>query len=323
MRTYLGAFILLAVIVVVGLWQWQRTQQPALITLTGRVGGEKIGFLQDPAVQSVLRKRYGIVLNVQRYGSVEMMTDNSTGQHFLWPASDVNLEYYRDRDGPLAQSHNMFHSPIVLYSWDIVVETLVQSGVAEKRGESYYISDFPALIDMVETRKSWADLGLPQLYGAVKIISTDPAKSNSGNSFAGLLSNLLNQGDTLSTASDALIDQVAAIFQRMGFLEHSSSVLWDKFISQGTGAYPLIVGYENQLIEYRVDNPEVLDLLRQKVRILYPLPTVWSSHPLMALDENGKRLIEALQDPGLQQLAWERHGFRSGLMGAQNDPQVH
>jgi hypothetical protein len=63
--------------------------------------------------------------------------------------------------------------------------------------------------------------------------------------------------------------QVAAIFSRMGFLEHSSGVLWDKFISQGTRAYPLIVGYKNQLIEYSVDNPEVLDLLRQKVRILY------------------------------------------------------
>ncbi len=100
-------------------------------------------------------------------------------------------------------------------------------------------------------------------------------------------------------------------------------MLWDKFISQGMGAYPLIVGYENQLIEYSIDNPQVLDLLRQKVRILYPHPTVWSSHPLMALDENGRRLIEALQDPELQQLAWERHGFRSGLMGSQNDPQVH
>jgi hypothetical protein len=29
-------------------------------------------------------------------------------------------------------------------------------------------------------------------------------------------------------------------------------------------------------------------------------------------------LLEALQDPDIQQLAWERHGFRSGLMGVQN-----
>jgi hypothetical protein len=43
----------------------------------------------------------------------------------------------------------------------------------------------------------------------------------------------------------------------------------------------------------------------------------------MALDDNGKRLIDALQDAELQQCAWDRHGFRSGLMGSQNDPHVH
>ncbi len=218
MRTYLGAFILLVVMVVVVWWQWQRTQQPALVTLTGRVGGEKVGFVQDPAVQAVLRERYGTALNVQRYGSVEMVADDATGQHFLWPASDVNLEYYRERGGKLVQTHNIFHSPIVLYSWDIVVDALAQHGVVEKRGESYYISDFPGLIDMVETRKSWADLGLAQLYGAVKIIPTDPAKSNSGHSFAGLLSNQLNGGNTVSATSNTLMTQVAAIFSRMGFL---------------------------------------------------------------------------------------------------------
>jgi hypothetical protein len=223
----------------------------------------------------------------------------------------------------LVQSRNIFHSPIVLYSWEIVVEALVQNGMVEKRGDTYYISNLSRLIDMVETRKRWADVGLPQLYGTVKIIATDPARSNSGNSFAGLLSNLLNGGDTVAVASETLAVRVAAIFSRMGFLEHSFGVLWDQFISQGMGAYPLIVGYENQLIEYSVDNPEVLDLLRQKVRILYPLPTVWSSHPFMALDDNGKRLIDALQDAELQQRAWDRHGFRSGLMGSQNDPHVH
>ena len=125
----------------VGVWQWQRAKQPALVTLTGRVGGEKMGFLQDPEVQTALRQRYGITLNTQRYGSVEMVMDTAAGQNFLWPASDVNLDYYRERGGPLAQSHNIFHSPIVMYSWDIVVDALMKNGMVEKRGESYYLTD--------------------------------------------------------------------------------------------------------------------------------------------------------------------------------------
>ena len=119
-----------------------------------------------------------------------------------------------------------------------------------------------------------------------------------------------------------LLPRLGSFFARLGFLEHSSGVLWDKFITQGVGAYPLIVGYENQLVEYSMSHPEVLELLRQKVRILYPKPTVWSSHPFMALNHGGERLLHALQDVDIQRLAWERHGFRTGLLGTQNDPKV-
>ena len=76
-------------------------------------------------------------------------------------------------------------------------------------------------------------------------------------------------------------------------------------------------------VEYSMSHPEVLELLRQKVRILYPKPTVWSSHPLHGLTTHGgERLLHALQDADIQRLAWERHGFRSGLLGTQNDPKV-
>jgi len=167
---------------------------------------------------------------------------------------------------------------------------------------------------------------LPQLYGAIRVIATDPAKSNSGNSFSGLLATLMNNGEVV-TASDAqhfatLLSRVQSVFARMGFLEHSSGVLWDKFISQGAGAYPLIVGYENQLVEYSIEHPTTVELLRQQVRTLYPIPTVWSSHPFIALTPNGTRLLEALQDPVPQWLAWEQHGFRSGLQGTRNEPNV-
>jgi hypothetical protein len=42
----------------------------------------------------------------------------------------------------------------------------------------------------------------------------------------------------------------------------------------------------------------------------------------LALDSKGARLLTALEDPTIQQLAWKRHGFRSGLIGVQNDPAV-
>ena len=46
--------------------------------------------------------------------------------------------------------------------------------------------------------------------------------------------------------------------------------------------------------------------------MLYPTPTVWSTHVLLALDENGQKLLDALLDEDLQALAWTKHGFRTG-----------
>ena len=85
---------------------------------------------------------------------------------------------------------------------------------------------------------------------------------------------------------------------------------------------PLTVGYESQIAEYALQHPEAVGLLRQKIVTLYPLPTMWSSHPLIAETAKCNRLIDALQDRDIQKLAWERHGFRSGLIGVTNDPKV-
>ena len=108
-----------------------------------------MGFLRDVEVQELLQDRYGLTVNARKYGSVEMVTQPATGQHFLWPASEVNLDYYRNRGGPVAGSHNVFHSPIVFYSWDIVTEALIKQGIVEKEGTSYYVVDLPELIKLV------------------------------------------------------------------------------------------------------------------------------------------------------------------------------
>ena len=99
MRKWLGLVILVFVAAVVIVWQWQQTRHPPAVTVVGRVGGEKRSFLQNPELQQFLQKRHGITLNVQRYGSVEMVLEPPTGQDFLWPASEVDFEYYRDRGG--------------------------------------------------------------------------------------------------------------------------------------------------------------------------------------------------------------------------------
>ena len=334
MQKFLGFIILLVVAGVAAVFLLDKEQledagtlvpslgsKKAEITLVGRAGSEKIDFLQSEKIKDLLLD-HGLEVDARKAGSVEMMRETA-GQDFLWPASQVNVESFSNAGGRFLASENIFNSPIVLYSWDIVTDALIKVGIVEHREGINYIVDLPRLLTMITERKDWKDIGLNQLYGKMIIRTTDPTKSNSGNMFAALVANTLNNGEVVTAGTiDNVLPEVKKLYARLGHMEHSSAVLFNMFLQQGVGAYPLIVGYENQLVEYSLVHRDHLELLKARVRILYPVPTIWATHPFIALTENGKKLLKALKDPEVQQFAWEEHGFRSGLMGVENDPAV-
>jgi hypothetical protein len=138
--------------------------------------------------------------------------------------------------------------------------------------------------------------------------------------FAALLATLLNDGDVPDDAAvEKQLPAIQQFFGRMGYMEGSSADLFKQFLNTGVGANPMIVGYENQMIEYSLEHSDQIALLQQSVRVIYPQPTMWSGHPLIALTPNGQKLLDALKDREIQRLAWERHGFRSGLLGVENE----
>lgn len=293
-------------------------------TVKGLIGSEKTGFLENEQVRKVLRNRFGIVVDYAKAGSIEMVRGSVASDiDFLWPSSQVALELYRmTRDNASVKSEIIFSSPIVLYSWDIVSDALATQGIVTKEKDTYFISDFKKLLTMDTGNTKWAEIGLPELYGRITITSTDPNKSNSGMLFAGLMANVLN-GDVVDEAAlTPLLPRVRGFFARLGFMENTTGVLFEQYLRTGVGSYPLIVGYENQIVEFSLQHGDVWPKVKEKMRILYPVPTVWSSHPLISLSPRGTKLMEALKDPEIQKIAWEQHGFRTGLVGVQNDPRL-
>lgn len=103
----------------------------------------------------------------------------------------------------------------------------------------------------------------------------------------------------------------------------SSGDIFENFLKQGMGARPIIVGYENQMIEFLVENAQYADLIRQKIRTIYPEPTIFASHPLISLKPECKRLVEALQDPEVQHIARRDHGFPHRAAGDRERPRRH
>jgi len=294
----------------------------APVTAHGIIGSEKANLLDDPEIRTILREKYGLAVDYRKAGSLQIAQGKVTDQDFLWPSGQYPKEVYERDHGAAQKTDVTFSSPLVMYAWTPVTQALTGAGIVEQTDGVYY-ADMPKLLAAINDNKSWREIGLTQVGGKVLVYTTDPTKSNSGNLFAGLLANTLNGGAVVEDGTiGAVLPGVTGFYGRLGYTTDSSGFLFDQFLSQGLGAYPLIVGYENQLIEYSVEHPEYRDVLLQQVNILYPRPTTWATHTMMALNPTGERLLEALKDPAIQKIAWERHGFRTGLLGVQSDPAV-
>ncbi|MCX7842641.1 MAG: substrate-binding domain-containing protein [Clostridia bacterium] len=294
------------------------------VTLKGLVGGEKIGFLEDPQVKKILKAKYGITIDYSKAGSLDMIKEEGEND-FLFPSSQIALEIFKaSKAQKIVKSAVIINSPIVFYSWDIVVNALEKEGVVTRKDKTLYVSNFQKLTDMIMEGKKWNDIGIGE-FGknkSVTVISTDPTRSNSGNMFTALLAGILNDGVIDNSNVEAIIPKLKQFYSKQGFLQNSSSDLFNQYLITGPGANPIIAGYESQIIEYSRENPKAWQTIKDKVRILYPVPTVWSAHPVIVLKPSASKLIAALEDKDIQKIAWEKHGFRTGVAGIDNDISV-
>ena len=219
-----------------------------LTLVEGYLGWEKKGFFQDEEVQAILASEYGLDVGISKKGSIEMVTEPTNGQDYLFPSNRIATELYRSRTG--TGSETIFFSPIVVYTWDSLVDDLQNTGLVEVRDGIHYI-DTNKLVTSIEAGTTWQEAGGRQLQGPIKVRSTNPAKSSSGNLFSALVFSTMTEQYPPSTrnVTPETTERLQEFFRNMGLLESSSSDLFEKFLTLGRSSYPLTVGYESQLIE--------------------------------------------------------------------------
>jgi hypothetical protein len=319
------AGLAILVLVFVSALVYQTLLGPKLkkIVIDGYLGGEKSGLFEDERFTGAMLKKYALAIHYKKAGSIDMISAPLEGMDYLFPSSYTALELYRQKYGSAyKRAEVVFNSPIVLYTRKTVAEAFKKQGWAHTEDETEYI-DLIKLIDAVLADTKWSGIGLDELYGNMYILSTDPLKSNSGNMFAGLVANMLNHGEVASGESlETNGEELKRFFSKLGYLESSSSDLFNSFLKTGIGAKPLIVGYESQILEFSVEHPEDWGYVKDDMVVLYPEPTVWSAHPFIALTGNGERVIDALLEEEIQALAWETHGFRTGIASGQAADRV-
>lgn len=315
-RFQIGLFLLLVVSAVIGIWQALPKQEP-VITVIGTGGASKAGLFADPEVKRILEDKYKIAVTYKTLGGLASVC-GLPPQDFLWPGTENSVEEFEKCAKTKPKVDKFLSAPLVFYSWVEFTDALVQENWVEARNGVYYITDMPAFTKILIERKRWTELGLDgyDKLAKVEVIPSDPTQSDSGLMFAALMANMLLGGSVADTTTiGQVLPEVKGYYDSLGNLPTKTGDLFNAYLVKRT---PMIVAYESQLQDYvngqqAIGRKEPCNDLKE-TRMIYPSPTVWASHPLIAETPNGERLQQALKDPEILKIAWERHGFRTGLI---------
>ncbi|WP_124057838.1 substrate-binding domain-containing protein [Vaginisenegalia massiliensis] len=312
----IGALILVVTMMAIAGFLFFQQGQPKQVELRGLVGGEKIPWLENTEVQKIAKKKYGVTYDIRKEGSIEMVQPGVYQDYdYLFPSSQFPADLFKANGGQAKVDEIILNTPIVLFSRKPVVEALTKAGYVSQKDGVHYV-DMKKLALAIKEGKSWQSIGLGQLYGDILVDTTDPNASNSGNMFLGLLANSLNDNKPVTAENlEAIKDDVKQIYGKLGYSQTSSADLFNQFLQQGMGAFPLIAAYESQLLEFSISKPDVYNQIKDDIVILYPTPTVWSSHVFIGLNDDSRQFQKALLDPEVQKIAWEQHGFRTVVAG--------
>ncbi len=303
-RFLVGLAFLLAAVAVI--WVYNDTRSEPVMTVKGYTGGSKAILLNNPDVKAILRDKYHLQVDFTPRGGLDKDRELSD---FSWQGTELAVEQYQEEHGGKATYDSLLLSPVVMYSWEPVAEGLVQTGFVEKRADGVYYADMEKFVPALIEHKLVLPGGQPGTQAIMAYIS-DPTKAETGLNFAAMLAK------TLQTVKGEKFDEtfpaIKTYVDELGFKPLRTIDLFKQCLGKGMGACPIFVAYENNLPDFAGEHDVGCDDLKQ-LRAIYPVPTIWATHPMIAITPGGKELLIAMRDRDIQKIAVEKHGFRSVL----------
>ncbi len=220
---------------------------------------------------------------------------------------------YTSKGGGIALS-----TPIVIYSWKDVAEKLEAEGIVSIEDGVHYIKDMPKLLNYILEGKKWSDIGL-NLYGSINIASTDPVTSSPGATYYGLLLSIMCENQVNEQTIAENLPKLKEFYEKSGYMNNTPADLFERYLKNGMGAYPMIVDYEKSLIDFATSNPNGFNSVKDDVVVLYPTPTIWNAHCVNTFTDNGEEFYKIFEDSEIGQIAWDKYGFRTGITGGSFD----
>ncbi len=303
-----------------------------LTQVTIATGGGKEDLLADERVNEIIKTKYGLIPIYDSWSNGKLVVNplvrEDGSKYDLMFCSDQRFyDYYRlqpDKSKGEADRYTVLNggltlnTPIVIYSWDKVVDSLIAEGIVTEKEGVCYITDMDKLLEYILEGKKWKDIGL-DLYGSINIASTDPVTSSPGATYYGLLLSIMCGGNVTESAMQEHLPKLKEFYEKSGYMNNTPADLFERYLKTGMGGEPMIVDYEKSIVEFATSNPYGFNQVKDSIRILYPEPTIWNSHCIASFTEEGNKYNEVWKDPEIGQIAWDKYGFRTGVTGGTYD----
>lgn len=332
----LGILVIL-VLIIIGIkffsTNGESIMESNLKTVYVATGGGKENFLADEEVNKIMKKKYGLNVIYDSWSNGKLIKnplvrEDGTKYDVMFCSDQRFYDYYKlAPDTTKGESARYtvqkggltLNTPIVIYSWDTVVDALIEQKIVTEKDGVYYITDMPKLISYILEGKKWKDIGVDMLYGSINIDSTDPVTSSPGATYYGLLLSIMCDGEITDEAVAENLPKLKEFYTKSGYMNNTPADLFELYLKTGVGGKPMIVDYEKSVIDFANSNPDGWEQVKDKMRILYPTPTIWNSHCIASFDEVGDEYYKAYEDKEIQQIAWSKYGFRTGVTGGNYD----
>ena len=303
-----------------------------LTTIKIATGGGKEDFLADEKVNQIIHEKYKLNPIYDGWSNGKLVVNplvrEDGSKYDLMFCSDQRFyDYYKlapdkskneaDRERVLDGGLTL-NTPIVIYSWDKVVDVLIAEKIVTLQDGTYYITDMNKLLTYILEGKKWSEIGL-DLYGSINIASTDPVTSSPGATYYGLLLSIMCEGNVTESSMQENLPKLKEFYEKSGYMNNTPADLFDSYLKTGMGGKPMIVDYEKSIVEFATSNPDGFAQVKDSIRILYPSPTIWNSHCIATFTEDGNQYMKVYDDPEIGQIAWEKYGFRTGVTGGTYD----
>src|SRR5262245_7994379 len=305
------AFLLIVgVVVVVLLGRGHSGNPPQLTTVRGVIGSEKLPFFQDQRVAAAFA-RDGLKVLVDPAGSRQMTQVDLSKYDFAFPASAPTAQRLQ-RQLKTTTSYAPFATPMAVATFTPVVALLAKQGMAHRDPAGYWVLDIKAYLDAAQRGLRWDQIPGNTAYPArrnVLVTTTSPADSNSAEMYASVTSYVAN-GDAVVADQNQMrkvLDRVSRLFLDQGYMETTSEGPFESYLANGLSYAPMVWVYEAQYLGAVLRGNTV----QRDMTLMYPSPTVLSTHTLVPISPTGDRVGRLLTtDPELGRLA-VAFGFRT------------